>query len=614
MGFRVFQQRVSRHAVLLRRVLLFPLAISLVAGSACGKRPAAESSQLKTLATDISPAGSRAVHLYFRDGTKIVRTRCPEGELGRTRDRCLLDRKEVDYRWFLEQLSMGVGTRLPALDSVARELYIRFADIDFRLIEIVSAGADPGDQALLQQQLRDIEARVAVVEINIRQLDIQIRAIEGQLTSAPTADLVAQLTLVRRQRGSEAQSLAVIQQQLREVRKHYVDLHGSGLSDHTYQNLLIRRDELAVHLRATQADIDRELDRVVALRSVIEMLEDQAFTTEVINQSASFADEREFVAKFEVLFGTSLVLPSDCRGVKVPGDYGTLQDAWRALEGIGGTICIGAQDFSTVTGFNLSASFRGNGLAFEIAGSGLSATAISSLYLGFDQCHDCTIRIRDLTLKSGGAAFSAVGSGTKLEVARVQFNQYFVAQLTSTGSIVMDRISSKTAAVFECASGEQNGVFRVTNSIFYGAGSSGIAATLNLRSSSHYCKSEIELINNTFAKSGTSLKIGSGISALVQNNLAVGNQTGFDFALGSTGVVRTANNGLTENLANYLGVARPGDGYVTGPALGVNRNTDPPTLLSDSPLRRAGKAAGAPLVDFFGKPRDNGVDIGAVQY
>ena len=597
-----------------RLALLTGLLFVLVAG--CGRHSYLPESGVKTLATDISPGGSRAVHLYFREGAKVVRTRCPEAELGRTRDRCPLDRKEVDARWFLEQLSLGVGAQLPGLDATERELYIRISDIDSRLIEIVSASVDPASQASLQQKLRDIEARIAVVEINIRQFDIQIRAIEAQLVSAPTADLVAQAALVRRQRGLEAQSLATLQNELRTVRKQYVDVHGSGLSDHNYTNLLVRRDELVTQLQSTHADIDKELGRVVALRSVIEMLEDAVFTTEVINQSASYSEEKEFVAKFEALFGAPTVLPGDCRGVAVPGDYATLMAAWRALEHVGGTICVGPGDFSTVAGTDLNIMPSGVGLVWEIAGAGTTSTTVGIIDMNLGSCKQCKVTVRDLTMNRP-SHFGVLKDGSEFHGDRLQFNQYVSFMLYPTGTILVDRMRSKYMAMFYCAAGPSTGLMRITNSVMTGSllpTSQRVAASISDNSAGR-CGATVEVVNNTFANGSTGLQIGNNISALIQNNLAVGNKTGFDFAAASIStVITTANNGLTGNIANYAGAARPGDGYVTGATIGVNVNIDPPTLLSDSPLRGAGKAAGAPLLDFFGKPRDNGVDIGAVQY
>ena len=588
----------------------------LLLSAACGRGTRTPDSAVKTLATDISPGGSRAVHLYFRDGGKIVRTRCPEGELGRTRDRCPLDRKDVDARWFLEQLSLGVGAQLPGLDATERELYIRISDIDTRLIEIVSSGVDPASQATLQRQLRDIEARIAVVEINIRQFDIQIRAIEAQLISAPTADLVAQAALVRRQRGLEAQALAILEGELRTIRKQYVDVHGSGLSDHNYTNLLVRRDELVAQLQATHTDIDKELGRVVALRSVIEMLEDAVFTTEVINQSASYKEEKEFVAKFEALFGAPTVLPGDCRGVTVPGDYATLSAAWRALQHVGGTICVGPGDMTAIAGTDLNIMPSGVGLVWEIAGAGTTATKVGTMGMNFGGCKQCRFTVRDLTLNQS-SHFGVLRDGSEFHGARLQFNQYVSFMLYPTGTILVDRMRSKYMAMFYCAAGASTGLMRVTNSVMTGSvlPSSQMAAASISDNSAGRCGAAVEMVNNTFANGSTGLQIGNNISALIQNNLVVGNKTGFDFAApNSSTVITTWNNGMTGNVANYAGSARPGEGYVTGAAIGVNVNTDPPTLLSDSPLRGAGRAAGAPLLDFFGKPRDNGIDIGAAQY
>ena len=589
------------------------LVATMLLASGCGANridPAIEgSADVKTIATDLSPAGSRAVFLYFRDGDHIVQTRCPDGERGRTRDRCTLDRKTVDATWLLSQLGQGVGTGLPGFDQHAREIYIRVADIDTRLIEFLGTDVDPSSQANLNRSLRDIEARIAVIEINIRQFDIQINATESRIAQGANADLLSQIALLRRQRGLEAKSRDEQETLLREARKAYVDQNGQGLSDRNYLNLLARRAEMVTELQTVNASIDAELGRVVALRSVIEMLEDAQFTSEVLTSSTTYAEEKEFVAKFEGLFGVTSPLPDTCEGVSVPGDYASLSAAFRALGGVGGTICVGPGVTGSASSLDTSSVATASQLSFTIVGSGMEGTQLGTFdFDAFQVCSGCSLTLRDLTL-SGTARFRARGNSTTLRIERVRSNQQLFISYASGAVTTVDRLHAKSGLRVSCMDA-RTGSVSITNSVIQGNNSS--ALVVDRFNDSSRCDVTTKIVNNTITGAATGLMVAEGSNVEVRNNLIARNQIGINLLATAGWIVR--NNALTGNATNYAGFARPGEGYVAGADLGIDFSSPIPRLLVNSPLRSAGLRDSAPTHDFFGRPRDTGIDIGAVQY
>jgi hypothetical protein len=293
---------------------------------------------------------------------------------------------------------------------------------------------------------------------------------------------------------------------------------------------------------------------------------------------------------------------TSCDGVKVPGDYATIQaavSAFMANTGTG-TICLGAQTYDETV------AISGATVAITIQGLSASQTSVAQLSLSFG----ASVIVR-------GARIGEVyfGDAASASLSYASLGSFIT---NGGGSLSLDGVdvspgAGATAITTTQGTGETF-TLSVQNSYLHDA-ENGIAMTTGEDPGN----TTLTLINNTFAHiSGTAVSTPAGCvdtevcpdpAVTYFNDLFVDN--GVAVNLGINNTTSFGDNAFFGNTTNYAGTAVPGTGYVTTDPL-LDTAT-PPGLLAGSPCRGAADPTHAPALDFWGHSRGVTPDIGAVQ-
>jgi hypothetical protein len=332
----------------------------------------------------------------------------------------------------------------------------------------------------------------------------------------------------------------------------------------------------------------------------------------------------------------------DCNGAHVPGDYPTFEAAMNALGDSGGTLCLGPQSYDgasttlrlgvTIVGVpgktKLSeTTFNGSqgigvvvqGITFtgdvEVSGAFdmtfencafLSKTAGSSEALRFDTGHgDYAAQLRPTIRASSFAPEPVTPQSNYAGLAVVQ---------SSATPVVVDIDASDFHLPHEHGFGIRlegkglpNDAFgvKVRNSYFHDSvGGIQFASVTTL-----------QLLNDTFVNNDTALATGStSVGGAVEyfNDLFVDNKLAMAFTAANPPTLTHGNNLVFGNTANYAGAAGDGPNYLKADPQ-LDTSAYPPALKPGSPAVHAGNPMHASDHDYWGRPRTDGIDLGAVQ-
>lgn len=116
------------------------------------------SSETRDVATNLSDgAVAGKVFLYSLMDHQLVRRQCPDGESVFDKVRCNLGRVSIPADRFLDALKGSTGTHLDASDKLVRQLYVKMALIDSKLLELM--GAAPSVTESLARVQSEIKAQ-----------------------------------------------------------------------------------------------------------------------------------------------------------------------------------------------------------------------------------------------------------------------------------------------------------------------------------------------------------------------------------------------------------------------------------------------------------------------
>jgi hypothetical protein len=300
---------------------------------------------------------------------------------------------------------------------------------------------------------------------------------------------------------------------------------------------------------------------------------------------------------------------ADCSGVKVPGDYATVQAAVDATAPGGGTICLGAQAFAE----DVTLPYSSEPLTLQ--GVSPDQSSIQSLSNFFAAGYHGTLVLKGMAV-TGYVYLVACGEASFLDCKLVgtmgtpshpDHDALWVESDLCDFTVTLDGtdVSAPTGS----------GIIAYADMLHLAVRNSYVHDTMGWGIYAMYSVPSFTIDNNTFEGCGTAFEILSPAAATTSlelfNNLFTGN--GMAIKLTQISDLSQGNNAVYANTTNYGGTAVPGAGYVTtDPKL--DTTTSPPGLLAGSPCRGAGDGAHAPSTDFWGRPRDAAhIDIGAVQ-
>jgi hypothetical protein len=302
----------------------------------------------------------------------------------------------------------------------------------------------------------------------------------------------------------------------------------------------------------------------------------------------------------------------DCTGTKVPGDYATISAAVTALAATGNdvTICLGAiQAGESVTvsdpgAHNKSIKIIGTAPLLTTLGTVSVSAGFSEVTLmGFGTSQSASIQgaakvtLRALKLQSPSSAALTVRGASTAVASSVVIDGCDIGNSTTSGyGLYVDNSYTAPFNVAVTNSYIHGGIYGV-----YAYGTTGTQFTLSL-------------VNNTIDKASTGIYIATPATSVLNyaNNIISNAMTsGITIQTAITSVTHS-NNALFGNTANYAGTAVDGMAYVKTDCQ-LDMSTGVPQTKAGSPCRGAGKAMGAPPVDYWNAPRGAAIDIGAVQ-
>lgn len=316
-----------------------------------------------------------------------------------------------------------------------------------------------------------------------------------------------------------------------------------------------------------------------------------------------------------------------CVGAAVPGDYGTIQAAIGALQGPGGTICVGegtfpeALTFDQANGLTLQGvsaektrvrSLEGHATSSGLTIRGIGATEHSALHYG-------TITVEDSAFASSSfpALQCRAGAGVALNltIRRTQIvgigqtALYIGSSSGGTVAALVDGadISGTYGLSFDPApsnEGQGGGSLTVQNSYIHDCSEVGLSAYLPTGS--------LHLFSNTITRNANGVQ--ASWTTQQPRLSVVGNIVSSSTVALFINVptLVDSHNALFGNVTNYGGIARDGPGYVKTDCLLV-AGFGPPSLAPSSPCRGAGDATAQPMHDYWGVMRPSPPSIGAVE-
>jgi hypothetical protein len=328
-----------------------------------------------------------------------------------------------------------------------------------------------------------------------------------------------------------------------------------------------------------------------------------------------------------------------CTGVRVPGDYATIQEAATAIQTDGGTICLSAKTYTesvslspqkplTLVGLAESATIIEGGITLQgdeltlrgITVRGTSSPALRATSHKRLTIESCTFRASSssgtVSLTSGAntitsSKFLAETSGTALAFVAYAPSQSLTLENSDlaassvgdgTAFLLSSPYSTSTIAKVE-----------VKNSYFHNAK---VGLSVSPGGASRYLTADVLLVNNTFERLSTGVDYYGAKAPSYYNNIVTECDLGISINASTSAPTNRedhGNNVMFKNTANFGGFATPGLRYLTTDPM-LDTSKSPPAPKAGSPTVGAGDTSKAPPKDFWGKPRGPSVDIGAVEF
>jgi hypothetical protein len=328
-----------------------------------------------------------------------------------------------------------------------------------------------------------------------------------------------------------------------------------------------------------------------------------------------------------------------CMGVRVPGDYATIQEAVTAIQNDGGTICLSAKTYTesvtltpakpltlvgqaeTGTIIEGSLALQGGdeltlrGLTVRGTSSALRATSHKRLTI-----ESCTFRASSssgtVSLIAGtntitSSKILAEASGTALTFSAYAPSQSLTVENSDlAGSSIGE---GRAILISSPTNTSTTAKVEVKNSYIHNAL---LGISVSPASTSRYLTADVLMVNNTLERLGTAIDYQGAKAPSYYNNIVTECDLGISINAGATAPTNREDHGsnvLFKNTANFGGFATPGMRYLTTDPM-LDASKSPPAPKAGSPTVGAGDTSKAPPKDFWGKQRGPSVDIGAVEF
>ncbi|MCB9688725.1 MAG: hypothetical protein H6738_18785 [Alphaproteobacteria bacterium] len=301
----------------------------------------------------------------------------------------------------------------------------------------------------------------------------------------------------------------------------------------------------------------------------------------------------------------------DCVGVPVPGAYATVQGAVDALRTVGGTICVGEGTFTG--GLVVDATTTS---PLEIVGVSREHTQISGL-VDIRGRTDTLVRLRGMTLPDGVLVRHGLFSLEDLTVRSSSGSAIDVHYQQIGGSTVdltVDRCDldgrSYGVSVSTNFSWPNNVHLEVRNSVV-----SGVSGGVRFYANDWNRDLTVGVYGSTLVGSGAGrgfvVEGPYGADVSYANNLITGFTTGTEIA-SPNAVTNSGDNAYWDNGAAFgqSAIPQPGDVFSDCALDGLW----PPSPAPGTACIDAGRTAPGSDQDFWGRPRVDGPDIGAVEW
>lgn len=303
-----------------------------------------------------------------------------------------------------------------------------------------------------------------------------------------------------------------------------------------------------------------------------------------------------------------------CVGTQVPGDYATVQGAISALQGVGGTICLGPQTFAEgiIIANTQPLTIVGTSDLSAISGY-VNIKGRSSVTLRNFTVTTTTTVVGAVTVLDNTGNLDVVLRGMKMGSPDAFGSGFLLEDTNAAVTILLDGcdLTGPTDAYAMLLTGNHGGLIgdslsMVVENCYLHDAMAGMHSDAILMS--------LSLVNNTIVNNGTGIEAHVGdeeLSLSTYNSIITGSDVGISLS-GTGGSMVSGNNLLFGNTTNYMGVAVEGPGYVKeSPLFDAN---EPPGLGVGSPARGAADPAQAPATDYYGHARPAASpDMGAVQ-
>jgi hypothetical protein len=310
-----------------------------------------------------------------------------------------------------------------------------------------------------------------------------------------------------------------------------------------------------------------------------------------------------------------------CSGVKVPGDYGTVQAAINALGPVGGTICLapgtfaetlllapqaaltlqGASRKSTLITGTIQIQFSSGNGAIEVRG--LTAQDGISV-LDSDTNHQ--IKLTSLNVRRSSTGVNAPGLLVRRDVRRPQV---YVDRCDIAGATAAAAISVVESADFSSLS---KAIVQVRDSFLH---DSAVGLSYSKSGASNWGDFTVSSFNSTILDNEKGVAVSAGnqyLTLQLFNNVFAENGVGAELGLDSSVTWQHGKNAYDGNGVNFKGQAVSVSGDIRGD-VALDFAGTPPGPAANSPLLGAADGTKDSGVDFFGRQRDASPDIGAVE-
>jgi hypothetical protein len=314
-----------------------------------------------------------------------------------------------------------------------------------------------------------------------------------------------------------------------------------------------------------------------------------------------FSDYKQLIDRVGLPYEPVSTQIHSCQGIHLPGDYASLSDAVRAVNGTTATICLG--EGSVNVGAPNGIMNLNSNTNLEIVGMGRGKSVIEgSPYFSCSLDGHCDIRLEGVTVTKKLNVQSHTNIVLQgLDVPKLDLSFYHAP----FPRVFISSIRTGYFTIGHNPSGQitlENSV--IDPSIFSLTGSMGV---------------DFGAITNTLA------------TVIIQNNIFMNIQQPGGAALTANSTAQIANNVFYNNICavsrkssvsthnaffqnkiNFSNGAVAGDMPITKDLM-LDFTFSPPTPKQGSPLIQAGDPRYVPSNDFFGRPRGSFTDVGPVQ-